>query len=92
MNNAEMRKAERGGIPNGSLRKHSIANGNQKTFSAFDYRQNRHASQCRRCGSDYMKYSYDDYCQDCQQRVEFIRREHPEVLAQVKNKFREATI
>jgi hypothetical protein len=38
------------------LRNHSIAGGNQKTFSTFDYRQARHSSQCKRCGSDYMNF------------------------------------
>jgi hypothetical protein len=74
-----------------SLQNHSIAGGNQR-ISAFNYRQNRFASQCLGCKSDYMKFSHSGYCQDCQQRVEFIRRERPEVLTKIKNKFQGATV
>lgn len=31
--------------------------------------------QCRKCGSDYMRFSVDGYCQGCQQRVEYVIRE-----------------
>jgi hypothetical protein len=89
--NTQIRKADSGTNRKGFLQNHLIAGGNQKTFSTFDYRQKRHSGQCKRCGSDYMKFAYNDYCQDCQQRVEFILREHPEVLTQAKNNFREAT-
>jgi ribosomal protein L34E len=39
-----------------------------------------------------MKFSHSGYCQDCQQRVEFIRRERPEVVAKLQNKFQEVAV
>ena len=49
---------------------------NHRQF-VFNYTQNRNAVQCLKCGSDYMRFAVDGYCQNCQQRVEYILREHP---------------
>jgi hypothetical protein len=80
------------GVTVTDLGNHSIAGGNRKSFSASNYRQSRFASQCLGCKSDYMKFSHSGYCQDCQQRVEFIRRERPEVVAKLQNKFQEVAV
>ncbi len=86
--NSHIRKAEQGVILNGSLQNQSNRGRNRNGIDVSNYRHFRHSGQCKKCRSDYMKYSYDDYCQDCQQRVEFIRREHPEILTQAANKSR----
>ncbi len=72
----------------------AVNNGYQKTselnklyqaFFKFDINKNNTNKQCIRCKSDYMRYSsIDGYCQDCIQRVEYITREHPQVLRKVK--------
>lgn len=91
MKYGQIRKAESGGIRNGSFENHSIAGGDKSDF-VFNYRQNRLMSQCLGCKSDYMRFAHSGYCQDCQQRVEFIRRERPDVLTKIKSKFQGATI
>lgn len=58
--------------------------GNQKAFPTLDYRKNQPFGQCVRCQSDYMKFSVNGYCQRCLQRIEFIIREHPQVLQRIK--------
>lgn len=65
-------KADLGGI--GSIEKHST--GKSNGFSTPNYSPYRHAVQCSFCGSDYMRFSVGGYCQRCQQRVEYIVREH----------------
>jgi len=60
-------------------------NGNQKAISAFDFNRKQPFGQCVRCRSDYMKFAVDGYCQDCQQKVEFILREHQQVLKKIQN-------
>lgn len=68
----------------GSNQNQYITGGN-KRLNAFQYRANRDSFQCKRCGSDYGRFaSPDGFCQDCQQRVEFIRREHPQIINQVR--------
>lgn len=60
-------------------------NGNQKAISAFDFNRKKNFGQCVKCRSDYMRFAIDGYCQDCQQRVEFIVRERPHVLRRIQN-------
>jgi hypothetical protein len=91
MKNTQIRKAASGAIRNGSLKNHSIAGGNQRT-SAFNYKTGRHSGQCLGCKSDYMKFAHSGYCQDCQQRVEFIRRERPDVVNKAANRYQGVTI
>ena len=65
-----------------------IAGGKSKRFDLFYYRQFANHGQsvrCRKCKSDYMKFSLDGYCQNCQQKVEFIVREHPHVARNARN-------
>lgn len=65
------RKADAGHIgskPN--LNKHS-----RHRFSVGHYTPEAFPIQCRKCRSDYMRFAFDGYCQRCQQRVEYIRRE-----------------
>jgi hypothetical protein len=69
---AKNEKADLRGI--GSKEKHST--GMSKRFFNSDYRHFPHSVQCRHCGSDYMRFSVNGYCQQCQQRVEFVIREH----------------
>ena len=65
-----------------------IAGGNQKRFDHFYYRQFDNYGQsarCRKCKSDYMKFSLNGYCQNCIQKVEFIVREYPNVARDARN-------
>lgn len=51
---------------------------NGKLNSAFSYLNCTAmptAVQCRKCGSDYMRYAVEGFCQRCQQRAEFFRRD-----------------
>jgi hypothetical protein len=50
----------------------------------FHYMQKAPSKQCRNCRSDYMKFAVKGFCQHCQQRVEFIVREHPHIAAQAQ--------
>lgn len=51
--------------------------GNRSIYTAgtnqrrIGFNSNRISSgiQCKNCGSDYMKYSFQDLCQDCLQRA-----------------------
>ncbi len=61
------------------------AGGISKPFDVLNYRENSFFGQCQKCGSDYMKFSVNGFCQDCQQRVEFIVREHPHIAQGVRN-------
>lgn len=54
--------------------------GESKRLSNSNFRQNQSFSQCRRCRSDYMRFAEDGFCLDCQQKVEFIVREHSHIL------------
>lgn len=76
------RKAESGAIRFGS-NPIDFLTGNQKAFSAFDCNRKQMRGQCVKCRSDYMKFAVDGFCQDCQQRVEFVRREHPHILRKI---------
>jgi DNA-directed RNA polymerase subunit RPC12/RpoP len=78
-------KAARGGNPNGFNQNLNFTGGKSNGLDVFNYRQNRLFNQCLKCGSDYMRFSKDGFCQDCQQRVEFIVRERPQVLRRVQN-------
>lgn len=33
--------------------------------------------RCKFCGSDYMRFAVDGYCQRCQQLAEYVIRERP---------------
>lgn len=46
-------------------------------FQRSNYSRNNDFGQCLRCRSDYMKFALNGVCQDCQQKVEYIVREHP---------------
>lgn len=54
--------------------------GKRKRLSSSEYRRVRIFFQCKGCGSDYLKFACDGYCQDCQQLCEFITRERPHIL------------
>ena len=81
-------KAERGVLqtnPNGFNQNLNFTGGKIKGLNAFNYRQNSIFNQCQKCGSDYMKYSENGFCQDCQQRAEFVVREHPHIVRRVQS-------
>ncbi len=67
------RKADLGGI--GSNEKHLT--GTSKRSFISDYKLFPHSHQCKYCGSDYMRFSLNGFCQRCQQRAEFVTRERP---------------
>lgn len=58
--------------------------GNQKSFQSFDFKWKRRSGQCLKCNSDYMRFAIDGWCQNCLQRIEFIVREHPNVLKKIQ--------
>ncbi len=69
-----------------------FAGGKNKSFDASNYSLSAHFGQsmkCQKCKSDYMKFAVDGFCQDCQQKVEFIVREHPNVARAARNQNRE---
>jgi hypothetical protein len=71
------------------------AGGIEKRFDVFHYRQFHRFGQsieCRKCGSDYMRFSVGGYCQDCQQKVEFIVREHPRLARDARNQKQEVVV
>jgi len=51
---------------NGHLRK-PFLNANRKGFLG--------SNQCKKCGSDYLRFALAGYCQRCLQRLEFVIRE-----------------
>jgi hypothetical protein len=77
---AKNEKADLRGI--GSNEKRLTAN--QRGFFIPDYKGISTAKQCRFCGSDYMRFAVDGYCQRCQQHTEYIIREHPHTAARAR--------
>ncbi|MBA4121184.1 MAG: hypothetical protein H0X72_01800 [Acidobacteria bacterium] len=63
-----------------------------KASGFFNYKENKIFGQCVKCDSDYMKFAVGGFCQDCQQRCEFIMREHPHIAREIKNQGRGATV
>ena len=61
----------------------SYMNGTSKQLSRFQYKAGGRSSQCRKCGSDYMRASIDGYCQRCLQLIEHTSRESPEGFAAI---------
>jgi hypothetical protein len=60
-----------------------FAGANLTGFSAFN--NTYFGQKCKQCGSDYMKFADENgYCQRCQQKVEFIRREYPQYITAVQ--------
>ena len=82
-----MNRQSKGSVPPlpSNHKVNSFAGGKSNAFGFFDYRKTVAYGQCRKCGSDYMKFAIDGYCQNCQQKVEFIVREHPHVARQARN-------
>ena len=78
---ARDRKADLRGV--GLNEKHLT--GTSKRFLFSDYRHFPHAVQCLFCGSDYMKFATEGYCQGCQQRAEYVVREHPKTATRALN-------
>jgi hypothetical protein len=68
----------------GSKKKHLT--GTSKRFFNSDYKHFAGAGQCKHCGSAYLRFAVNGYCQGCQQRVEFIVRESRGLVANDKSK------
>jgi len=66
------------------------ADGKEEYSGFFNYRKSADSGQCKKCRSDYMKFSVDGFCQNCQQKVEFIVREHPHIARDARNQKQEA--
>lgn len=62
-----------GGAHDPAEKTYGLARKQNEVFNAYRNSKGRRG-QCSRCRSDYMDYAVDGYCQDCQQRVEFIVR------------------
>lgn len=77
------RKAESGAIRFGSVKKTNNFTGGDFDVFAFKYKENLRLNQCRKCGSDYMKYAVGGFCQNCVQKVEFITREFPKFIQRI---------
>jgi hypothetical protein len=90
MNTVRNAKAQRVRTEGLSENQNFIVGGKPKGFDVLNYRKNASLGQCQRCGSDYMKFSVKGFCQDCQQRCEFIMREHPHIASEIKNQQRGA--
>lgn len=58
--------------------------GNQRRFFNSDYTHFPLVVQCQYCGSDYMRFSVNGYCQRCQQRAEYVIRESPATAERAK--------
>lgn len=54
-------------------------------FSVRNYNRFAIMNQCRLCGSDYLRFAIDNVCLDCQQRTEFVIREHPHIVARTQH-------
>ena len=76
-----MRQNEMAEAPNFDRKTFEYLGRNQKAFSCFKYTTTGRISQCKKCGSDYMRASFDGFCQRCLQQVEFITRERPDITA-----------
>lgn len=59
----------------GAGSKTNFTGGEIKAFSNRKYNPYWKTVQCRFCGSDYMRYAVNGYCQRCQQRAEFVLRD-----------------
>ena len=62
-----------------------FASGKNKDFDVYKYTRNFNVFQCKTCGGDYQRHAENGICLNCQQRVEFIVREHPHILRRVQN-------
>ena len=83
-NNAEIRKAAQGSNQAAFLKNHLNTSGNQKTLNAFEYKAYGQNFQCKNCHSDYEKFQIGGFCIDCQQRAEFVKREHPHIINKLR--------
>jgi hypothetical protein len=77
-------KAASGANRSGSNQNYNFAGGKNQGFDVYNFMTISGARQCKKCGSDYMKFSKDGYCQRCQQRCEFILREFPHIAREVE--------
>ncbi len=91
MNN---KKSRAGG--SASYQKNQInAGSGNKRFDVSNLNQFARFGQsfcCRKCGSDYHRFAVNGFCQRCQQRVEFIIREHPHIAQEIKNEKAEVRV
>lgn len=86
-----MHNKKTGAMNTGSYQTY-FAGGKNKGFDVSNYSLSARFGQsvkCQKCKSDYMKFAVDGFCQDCQQRVEFIIREHPATANSARSQNRE---
>ncbi len=57
---------------------------NQRRLFNAKYNPFPRSVQCQHCGSDYMRFAIDGYCQRCQQRAEYVIREQPATAERAK--------
>ena len=52
---------------------------------SFDYKPYMTVKQCKNksCGSDYLKFSLNGFCQNCLQRLEYYKHERPQMFAKI---------
>lgn len=82
-----MFKNEKAARHSGSNEKLIKRDGFNNGFSVMNCNRFGFTNQCRICHSDYMKFATPDgVCLDCQQRTEYVIREHPHVVAKAQNK------
>ena len=60
-------------------------NGANQRLSRLNFSQNKPFGQCQKCDSDYMRFAINNICQKCLQKVEFIVREHPQILNKINH-------
>ncbi len=86
---------KRAGAMNTGVYPNYFAGSKNKSFDVSYYNQPARLGQsfaCRKCGSDYHKFAVDGFCQNCQQRVEFIVREFPATANAARNKNEKAEV
>ena len=72
----EMNRHEKAGfrLTHGSGSNEKVLTGKLKRLFLVDYTANGALKQCHYCGSDYMRFSVNGYCQRCQQLAEYVIR------------------
>lgn len=68
-------------LAHGSGHNEKHLTGKSKGFFDSHYKHFPHSVQCHYCGSDYMRFSVNGYCQRCQQKAEYVLRERPDAMS-----------
>lgn len=81
-------RAAAGAIRNGSGNHSNHFFGDQT--ARLNYRQTGSLNQCKKCGSDDLRFAVDRICLRCDQRNEFFTRERAHGQPRFQQSFREA--